>query len=477
MSGKILILAETGFIIRNLLLGKFPNALSKDIHIIAAVPNPKDPLLLQLGLERIEFIHFPHAPPSSITNYSRFKRIFNLPHVMYRIVEGFHNNSSRVLQSKLFDSLNSRWYLSGVWILNIFGKLLLICRLRGLFEKCIFALVKKSTYYRQWDNILKEHNPDLLISTMLTLVGLYRYSADLPAVLAATDRKIKTGSIVQSWDNVTTKPFIVPKSLIRYWTWSDFMNGQLLEYHQTLRPESLKIIGGLQFDFHLKSGVLNREEYLTPLEINPDIPYILFTPGTRRTLPFEDVTFINLIKLLISKKLEVQYVIRLHPKDYGHRWKQYRNFLTDNKIVVQTTSLDIPMDSGGICSPKNFYKNQINIIYHAAVVVNTSSTTTVDAAIMDKPVINTNFHENDDGLFKQNRATTYIYSTHFKPISTSGGVFVANNHEECYRQILTYMKNPSQLELGRKKIARTVTNIVDGKTGERLARDVESIVL
>ena len=49
---KIFVLSATGFIIRNLLLGKFKDEITKNNKLIAAVPDPEDKSLLKIVGDR-----------------------------------------------------------------------------------------------------------------------------------------------------------------------------------------------------------------------------------------------------------------------------------------------------------------------------------------------------------------------------------------------------------------------------------------
>jgi CDP-glycerol glycerophosphotransferase (TagB/SpsB family) len=118
----------------------------------------------------------------------------------------------------------------------------------------------------------------------------------------------------------------------------------------------------------------------------------------------------------------------------------------------------------------------INTFRHADVVVNLSSTVTVDAAIFDKPVVNLDYDpdpsRSDQILIKE---INHEWN-HFKPIAESGGVWLVNNIEEMVDAIKTYLKHPELHKAKRKWIADYVCGYLDGNCGDRIARAIDDFM-
>lgn len=474
---KILILAETGFIIRNLILGTFPRELDPNIKIIAAVPNPEDPHLRKIVHQDIELIKFHMPPVLDVNKLSRFRRIFNLPHIMYRLEQGYKNSESMKIASKIYDTLDASWYTISVKLLVFLGGLLFKLKLISFIEHIFFWTMSKKPTYQDWLRSLKRHEPDMVVSTTLTLVDLYTASADIPVVLAANQLGIKCGTIVQSWDNLFTKPSVIPKTLTRYWLWSGNMQSQFKKYYPDISQGRLVTIGGLQFDFHnSKNFIIEKNKFFESMNLDPKRPYVVFTTATRRNLPYEDISVVSVIEEILKNNENMQIVIRLHPKDYGARWKKHTDYFKKNKIILQFSSLEISMDAGGVSPPEEFYKVQINTLYYSIAIINTGSTTMVDASILNKPIIYMLWDDKTDGLFPQGRVITFAGSSHLKAIIETGGTSLAKNKKECVEFINMYLENPDTLSEKRKKIVELVTGRADGNAGRRLARDIESLL-
>lgn len=169
----------------------------------------------------------------------------------------------------------------------------------------------------------------------------------------------------------------------------------------------------------------------------------------------------------------LQVLLRLHPKDHGSRWINERGAaLKDEGIIIQFTSPNKHMDEGGFIPPKDFYKNQVNTIYHSEMVLNSSSTITVDAAILDKPIICFGYDIDFDPKFPKGRALAYTQSNHYQSLVQTGGVDVVKSEQACIEAIKRYLADPLLDKEGRKKIVETVTVVPDGKAGIRLSDEI-----
>ena len=114
----------------------------------------------------------------------------------------------------------------------------------------------------------------------------------------------------------------------------------------------------------------------------------------------------------------------------------------------------------------------INTFRHADVVGNLSSTVTIDAAILDRPVVNLDY-DPAPGRAAQTLVHDVNHSwTHFKPVAESGGVWLTKNPEETAQAVRTYVKSPELHREGRRWIVEYVCGVVDGRSGARFGEAV-----
>jgi len=461
---------ETGFILRNLLLGTFARTLAEQIPVTVAVLNPDDAHLRSvIAHPNIDLTHYLRQQdqiPSGIDE------LFHLPSLIYRVKQVEKNSAGMELQTKLFDggietSLKRRT-LRNI-LLNI-GRGIKVCRLNGWLDERYLMHIRTWDITQQWRDYFTRNPPAALVSTMLTHATKYAPSNDLPAVVAAHDRGIPVGTLVQSWDNLSTKASILPPWLDSVWTWSSFMSDELHSLYPRVLPNRIEVVGSPQFDFHLDPSILEpRWNFMTGLGLNPERPMIVIGTGTATWLPQEPKIVSELAIIFNNYFHNCQILVRLHPKDHGNRWQPYQEIFHRLGVVLQKTSPITHMDAGGFIPPLDFYREQINTLYHAAVVLNTASTLTVDASIVDCPVISIGYDIFPEESFSEGRAWAYNNSVHFSNLVKTGGVWVVRSQEECLEAVKQYLADPSLHREERRRIVEIVAGTIDGQAGYRLA--------
>ena len=118
----------------------------------------------------------------------------------------------------------------------------------------------------------------------------------------------------------------------------------------------------------------------------------------------------------------------------------------------------------------------VNTFRHADVVVNLSSTVTIDAAIFDKPVVNLDFDPQPGQADQQLIKDVNHKWNHFKPIAESGGVWLVNDFDEMINAVKVYLKQPNLHREKRRWIAEYVCGHLDGKNSERMADAITDFV-
>jgi hypothetical protein len=472
----VLLLAETGFVIRNLLLGAFARALTERRPLAVAVPEPGHPDLAALRDGRpLELLPFPREPePPPLT---RLGKLGSWQTYIYHFKQAQKGTGASEIQNRLDGSRHSGAGSAVIGALAAAGRLLKRLDAMGLVERYYLEAMEQREITREWGVLLERLRPAAVVSTTLTLATKNRPSRDLAPVLAAHKRGIPCGTLVLSWDNLASKAAVIPPWLDRYWTWSRAMSEELMALYPEIPAERVRVVGSPQFDFHRRPELLEpRERYCARMGLEAGRPIVLIGTGTAVRLPNEPETVLDVVRALKQGLSAVQVLVRLHPKDDGSRWKGHREELERLGAVLQFTAPPTPMDAGGFVPPADFYREQINALRHAAAVINVSSTLSVDAAILDRPVICLAYDAKQDGKFPEGRARLYAYSSHYARLVATGGVTVAESAAECVRAVEAYLEDPGRHRQGRREIVEIVAGPADGRAGERLAGEVAALV-
>jgi hypothetical protein len=309
--------------------------------------------------------------------------------------------------------------------------------------------------------LLWTHRPAVVITT-----GPQRYEE--PAIVASAKRLgVPTLALITSWDNITTKNRI-PFRHDGYLVWSEQMKEELLRFYPYIRNRAIYIIGAPQFDvFFQERFHESRSAFCTRLGLRADRPIILYALGSPNLLKEHYGALAFAERVQAGDLGEVQLLVRPHPLfDSGAEAKAFESF--GSRVRVQKTGdrdLPTPLRAQRIEDITDW----VSTFRHADVVVNLSSTATVDAAICDKPVVNLDYDPEPGQPMAQLVHDVNHVWTHFRPIAESGGVRLVHSMSEMVTAVRDYLVQPHADAEKRRWIVKYVCGNVDGLAGARLA--------
>ena len=311
---------------------------------------------------------------------------------------------------------------------------------------------------------LRRNAPDLVFTT-----GPFQF--EQPAVVsAAKNLGIPSLALVPSWDNLSTKARMVFKH-DGYIVWSEQMKRELHHFYPDTADRPVYIVGAPQFDVFFEERFWQtRPEFCASQGLRPDLPIILYAIGSPNFLQ-EHHGALELAKRIQRGVLgEVQMLVRPHPIHDNAEMASMFQYFAPQVISQQTAEAGTSLIARS--QDESHIKEWVNTFRHADVVVNLSSTATVDAAIFDRPVVNLDFDPEPGGPNQELVKDVNHFWTHFKPVAESGGIWLVNDHEEMVTAIQTYLQRPELHREKRRWITEYVCGYVDGRCGERMAHAV-----
>ena len=272
---------------------------------------------------------------------------------------------------------------------------------------------------------------------------------------------------IPSWDNVSTKNRMV-FNYDGYLVWNEHSKNELHDFYPNTKERPVYAVGSPQFDVFSQARFhVLQSEFCNEQGLDQVLPIVVYAIGSPNFLK-ERYGAEYMAKRVAEGKLgNIQLLVRPHPiHDNGEMCELFSRF--GPKVRVQKTR-----NAGRELTKRTQDKSEIvewvNTFRHANVVVNLSSTVTIDAAIFDRPVVNLNFDpqpgQADQQLVKE---INYKWS-HFKPIAESGGVWLVDNFDELESAVKAYLESPSLHRQERRWIAQNVCGYLDGRCGERFA--------
>lgn len=341
------------------------------------------------------------------------------------------------------------------------AKLMAMMRTERLVEERLEKMLLAYPRSAEAERRLMQTRPDVIVST-----GPFQF--EQPGVFSAAKKLgIPTLAYIPSWDNVSTKNRMVFR-YDGYIVWNDSVRDELHTYYPHTKNDPVYVVGAPQFDiFRQKRFYRSREEFCAEQGLDPRIPIVLYAIGSPNFLK-EHHGAVHLANRIAAGHLgDVQMLVRPHPiHDNAEMRELFDQF--GPKVRLQQTS-----NAGKALTKRTQDELQIvewiNTFRHADVVVNLSSTVTIDAAIFDKPVVNLDFDPQPSRAQQQLVKEINHEWNHFKPIAESGGVWLVNDFEGMEEAVKTYLKSPSLHCEKRRWIVDHVCGFSDGKCAERMA--------
>ncbi len=320
--------------------------------------------------------------------------------------------------------------------------------------------VEKRVYRRALhDRVFERHGIDLLVTTSPG----YQLG-DAIIMCEAERRGIRCVTTVLGWDNPTSKGYrgADPHRVI---AWSERMSEQLERYHD-LPPDRVVVGGVPHFDrYQRPDELLTREELCAGLGLDPTKRIVAFAtcpPGSYRA-NLEVATELARAALEGRFGEGAQIVVRLHPIAFRADHLGHLAGFEELAESCDHVALDLP----GVRSltlrcdmPGSDGAHLASLLKHAGVLVNIFSTTTLEAFLVDTPVVMVAYSGNPDWTLYE----------HLRPLVDSGGAQIADTLEELVEQVSESLEHPQARSETRRRIARQETGPLDGRSGERIGR-------
>lgn len=321
----------------------------------------------------------------------------------------------------------------------IFKPLRNIGVLKELVRACDLRLLPENRY----DDLFASEKPSLVFSTNSI------EDTDVAVLKAARVHGVPIVAMPKSWDNLPKISFRVKPN--RLLLWGSMFVKQALQY-QNMKPEQVGVVGVPQFDIFSEPGIIvPREVFLRTIGADPDRALIVF--GSEGKVTPTDSDIAEIIRLFIEKD-ELGRTAQLYLRPYfslKEEEQKFEKFIGKKHVIV-----DRWFNPCAIFRDRWDYSQRhaihfANLMAHMDIMINTSSTLTLDAAFLDKPVVNIAFDGFQTKPYGSSVRRLYD-SAHFAPIAALEGGWRVNNADELQKALSSYLANPSLYATGRARL-------------------------
>jgi len=354
------------------------------------------------------------------------------------------------LAQRRFLKYGIKLQLSVSWIIGLLG-------LYRLFRILALSQLRKTNEYCQYIDLLKKEKPVLVVG--FSPEG----NREMPLLQAASDLNIPTMIMIRSRDNLVSKIAFMSK-VDEYLVWSDNQKDYLRHLYPELRSSKTSVIGSPQFSHHLdESYRLTRSEFFKKVKLDSDRPLVVFCLENPAVVPHQHNIAIALAEAFKAKKVNhnAQLLIRNHPRAFGSDYDPLKGKIFNN-VMVYPKPTPIPLwkhDSDLVRLVLEDEPMHLATMAYQDVNVNIMSTTIIDSAIFDKPIINVGFDLPDDTRANMT-VKRFFKRTDYKLIEKIGANDKANSIEELTEMINHYLENPADKKKERAELVNEDVGII-----------------
>lgn len=347
-----------------------------------------------------------------------------------------------------------------LFLLHFLSRLPLIKKLSRFLEEKVFyenSLLVKEQFDHYW--------PALVFATSITS------KIDRIFIKEAKRRQIKTLAMTKSWD-IATRTFLslLPDYFV---VQNEILKQELIKNQGFRSAEKIFVTGFPQFDWYAKPELIRtKAEHFQKMGLDPDRHLIFFGSSGRWSLQDYQVAE-QIHQWILNNELILPCQLIIRPHFTNVKDSPLRQFKGKEKVVYDE-SFNISQffsDNWDPTLPETV--DFVNTLKHSAVVINVFSTLALDAACLDRPIINVLF----GSMYRGGQDVTMIPAEHYQWVIDTDGTTIVKSAAELKKAINDYLLDQQIKNQGREKIRKNLCYQVDGRCSQRLVAAIDKILI
>jgi hypothetical protein len=339
------------------------------------------------------------------------------------------------------------------------------CRLpvsRAAWFRVAEAVTDVSAYRVLFDR----YRPDLIVTATAGFLPI-----EVPLIYAAKRFGVPQMGIDLGWDNLSSKYHtVLPVDYLA--VWNETMRDEAIRYHG-FSPDRVQVTGAVPFDVYTETDEIpTRAQLFSSIGADPARPLVTLATAPALVYPTTE----RVTQLLATAAhdgdlgADAQLLVRVHPRD---TFESYERFHDGRRVFVEKPFQRLERSPGlpeldAFTPGANGRLRLAATLAHSAVIVNFASTTTIEAALFDTPVVNIGFDEAPDLPLPLSIGRYYHYE-HYQPVVETGGARVATSGDDLVATVREYVLHPWVDADARRELVRRCCTFTGG-AGERAAR-------
>lgn len=329
-----------------------------------------------------------------------------------------------------------------------------------------YHLARLVTNVADCQRLLESVRPDLVVTSTAGCLP-----SEAPLIYAARRQGVPQMGVDLGWDNLSSKYHtVVPVDHLA--VWNETMREEAVRYHG-FRPDQVAVTGAVPFDLYFRRAELpTRDQFCRTVGVNPARPLVTLATAPAQVYP----TTANVARTLATAAqsgalgCEAQLLVRVHPRD---QLSDYTALHDGHQVFVEKPFEQLEragpqLELEAFTPGRGGRRRLAATLAHSDVLVNFASTTTIEAALFDTPVVNVGF-DDEPGLPLPLSIGRYYEYEHYQPVVDTGAARVATSSADLVSAVRGYLEDPTADRDGRRELVSRCCTRTDGRAGERLA--------
>ena len=335
-----------------------------------------------------------------------------------------------------------------------------------LFENIYAKSVAKTSIIKTIERDILSFNPDFILNLH------QRAPVSAPIISVANKLKIKTATVIFSWDNIPKARLV--SRYDTYFVWSDLMKTELKLLYPEIDNKQIQVVGTPQFEFYFKKEFQKtKTKFYQENGLNISKKTICFSSNDQ-TSPYESHYFEDICEEInkLDSSIRPQIVFRRNPVDKSNRFDEVL-FKYKNLVYVIDPDWRTEKNANSyftaIYPAYNDVQLLTNTVLHCDLVVNFGSTMAHDFSVLDKPCLYLNYNPVSNSIYQV--ADVYKFQ-HFKSMVGLDAVGWLNSKSEIGVKIMEALDFPDKIAKDRVKWMQKIVNHPLQKNSEKIAESI-----
>ncbi len=320
---------------------------------------------------------------------------------------------------------------------------------------------------RHYDALLRRHRPALVVTSTAGFL-----LAEVPLIYAAKRRGVPQAGVDLGWDNLSSKYHTIrPVDFLA--VWNETMRVEAVRYHG-LSPDRVCVAGAAQLDGYFGSErMASRSAFFSAIGGDASRRLITLATAPHAVYPGTPAIVRHLAAAVAADRLgtPAQLLVRVHPGDDHDVYRAFSRMphvMVEKPFEQRDVAPDVPRFDAVMPSPED-RRHLAATLAHSDVVVNFASTTTIEACVVDTPVVNVGFDDVLDLPLALSIRRYYHYE-HYRPVVETGAARIAGSMNDLVSAVRAYLAHPETDRGARREFVRRMYPFTDDGAGVRVAR-------